>query len=255
MNSVSVIIPYFESANYLERCLNSVLIQQVNLEVILIDDCSTSPVPSSIINKFLLLGLDVRVITLVENIGPGGARFLGLLKAKNDYIAFLDSDDEWLEDKLRLQLDFIEKTNSNCIGSKVLDLNYINNTETERGHFYSRKSFLVDLLQNRISVPMSSIIIKRKCLLDQIHLLKGDSKLFNLDHFELLVIMSSLKFSFIDVVLCIYKIHGDNISLNNKYHFHYSSFLFSLYKNRFNSKRIVYFYYAVIYYLKGVFNV
>ena len=93
---VSVIIPYYNRPEKILRCVNSVLEQTYQeFEILIIDDHSIQP---------LRLNLDPRihVIRNEVNIGPGASRNVGLDHAKGEYIAFLDSDDYWHKDFLKI---------------------------------------------------------------------------------------------------------------------------------------------------------
>lgn len=91
---VSIIVPIYNVAQYLEECLNSVLMQTyANWECILIDDGSTDN-SSEICRKFT--SRDTRFKYFYkQNGGLSSARNEGLRKAKGDFITFLDSDDWW----------------------------------------------------------------------------------------------------------------------------------------------------------------
>lgn len=102
---VSVVIPTFNRAHVLKRAMDSVLNQQeADVELIVVDDGSTDET-----EKLVLSYSDERVRYLYggQNAGPARARNLGAAKAKGDYIAFQDSDDEWLPGKLQKQLQAI----------------------------------------------------------------------------------------------------------------------------------------------------
>lgn len=103
---VSVIMPVFNSEKYLLDSVKSVLEQSfMNLELIIIDNNSNDSSADMIANY---CNSDSRIISLrcLES-GPAYARNLGIKKAGGRYIAFLDSDDIWLKDKLKLQIEFM----------------------------------------------------------------------------------------------------------------------------------------------------
>lgn len=107
MPLVSVLIPTFNRQETIGRAVSSVLKQtHQELECIVIDDASTDKTLA------LLAAIDdprVKVISLSENRGVSFARNKGFSQAKGEAIALLDSDDEWLEDKLERQLPLLEK--------------------------------------------------------------------------------------------------------------------------------------------------
>lgn len=102
---VSVVIPTYNRAHTLAAALDSVLSQTLPPdEVIVIDDGSTDNTVS------LLSGYGDTVTTLhQENRGVSHARNVGIAHAKSEWIAFLDSDDHWLPDKLRRQSLMVEQ--------------------------------------------------------------------------------------------------------------------------------------------------
>ncbi|WP_372880113.1 glycosyltransferase family 2 protein [Psychromonas sp.] len=98
---VSVVIPMYNVAKYITRCISSVLLQSFSdFEIICVDDGCTD-------NTLELLAAftDPR-ITLIRqaNRGLAGARNSGINQAKGEYIALLDSDDFWHKDKLKMHV-------------------------------------------------------------------------------------------------------------------------------------------------------
>jgi len=106
MSFISVVIPSYNRSESALRAVNSVLRQTyTNLEVILVDDGSTDGTSADV------SGLnDPRVVLLKqENQGVSSARNLGINYARGEFIALLDSDDVWKEDKLQKQIGFMLK--------------------------------------------------------------------------------------------------------------------------------------------------
>ena len=104
---VSVIIPFYNREEKLLRAIRSVLGQtHKNLEIILVDDGSDKPYPKiqKIINENRSI---IKLIKLERNAGPSIARNAGIKEATGDYLAFLDSDDEFVENKLETQLQYV----------------------------------------------------------------------------------------------------------------------------------------------------
>ena len=108
---VSVVIPTFNRAKLVERAIESVLRQTRSAdEIILVDDGSTDETTSNIVNKYTN-----EVLFLTQyNKGVSAARNFGIDRAAGDWIALLDSDDEWLPSKLERQVALIEN-HTDCL--------------------------------------------------------------------------------------------------------------------------------------------
>ena len=109
---LSVIIPTYNGERTIERAIKSVLKQSYcEKEILVCDDCSTDNTVE------IALKYNCKVyINEHRTGGPNAGRNVGIKNAKGHYIAFLDQDDEWLPDKLKIQFD--EKsdfTYSRCI--------------------------------------------------------------------------------------------------------------------------------------------
>ena len=90
---LSVIIPAYNSMYYIERCLNSILVQTLaEIEIIVVDDCSNDETPK-ILEEYKKKDARINILTLSENMGQGYARNKGIEIAKGEYIGFVDSDD------------------------------------------------------------------------------------------------------------------------------------------------------------------
>lgn len=104
---VSVIIPTYNRCDLLGRSIKSVLNQSYrNIEIIIVDDNSKDNT-KSIVDSFLVKNL----IYIKHNVNYGAnkARNTGIVNSSGDVIAFLDSDDEWMPDKIQKQVDIFLK--------------------------------------------------------------------------------------------------------------------------------------------------
>lgn len=107
---VSVIMPVYNSEKTISRSIESILSQTYsNIELLITDDCSNDK-SISIIKKYKLGDNRIRLFSLNTNSGAGVARNNSIKNSKGRYIAFCDSDDVWLENKLEIQIQFLKKS-------------------------------------------------------------------------------------------------------------------------------------------------
>ncbi len=98
---ISVIIPVYNREDTITNCLESVIKQTyAPAEIIVIDDNSTDDTIKQI-NKF---NDKIIILNTEQQSGAQTARNIGIKAAKSDWIAFLDSDDEWLPNKIEKQV-------------------------------------------------------------------------------------------------------------------------------------------------------
>lgn len=113
MPEVSVIIPTFNSGSYILGALSSVIFQDFkDFEVIVVDDASRDRTMEII---SLINDSRIKILPQFENRGAGYSRNVGIDAAVGRFIAFLDSDDLWLPEKLSQQISFMKENNiSSC---------------------------------------------------------------------------------------------------------------------------------------------
>ena len=105
-------MPCYNSSRFIVRAILSVLNQTYkNLELIIIDDCSTDET-KKIIKKFLKQDKRIKFYSTKKNSQLAAApRNLAISKASGKFIAFLDSDDYWQKDKLTYQIKYMSNFN------------------------------------------------------------------------------------------------------------------------------------------------
>jgi glycosyltransferase involved in cell wall biosynthesis len=123
---VSVVIPTYNRAEKVRKAVESVLAQSfTNREVIVVDDGSSDGTGKSLREAF---GDRIRYY-FQPNQGVSVARNKGIEEARGDWIAFLDSDDLWVKEKLEWQLKALERFASEC-GACYTDVGFFNHSET-----------------------------------------------------------------------------------------------------------------------------
>lgn len=160
---VSVVIPSYNREHTILRAVNSVLNQTYKqVEIIIVDDCSSDNTEDSVSKEF---GGNSKVIfhRLKNNSGACHARNKGVELSHGDYVAFLDSDDEYLPKKIEKQILMLEKTGVDLCASDYLRIGK-DGKETVVPT-YDNQEFLPDLLYlNQITT--GTLIGKRQCFVD-----------------------------------------------------------------------------------------
>lgn len=107
---VSIIMPSWNTANFIAESIQSVLNQTYkNWELIIVDDCSTDNTDEII--KPFLADKRVKYFKNEKNSGAALTRNRAMRDAQGEWIAFLDSDDLWTPDKLMTQIKLMKKIN------------------------------------------------------------------------------------------------------------------------------------------------
>lgn len=162
---VSIIIPLYNAENYILETLESLKNQTYdNIEVIIVDNASTDN-SLSIAQK---MSSDFKYFLIVKSEvnsgGPAKPRNIGINKASGEYIAFLDSDDLWHEDKLLTQLTFMLEKNYNftCTSRLLIDEDSkIFERNVEKILPVKTGSYSISNLIRRNNITTSSVIVKR----------------------------------------------------------------------------------------------
>ena len=159
--TVSIIIPTYNRAHLVGRAIESVLNQTYqDFEIIVVDDDSTDNT-QKVVNEFQKKDKRIKYIKMNVNKGSAAARNIGIKIARGDYIAFLDSDDEWLPEKLEKQIRlFFANKNLGFVSCNTIILNFSGQKKAEYKISRSHNYFLT-LLERNIICSSSSVIIKK----------------------------------------------------------------------------------------------
>lgn len=108
---MSVIMPSYNAEKTIAHSIDSVLTQSYTNWELLITDDKSSDNTVTIINDYVAKDSRIKLFKNDQNLGAGGSRNRSIKESKGRYIAFLDSDDLWLEHKLVVQIDYMQKNN------------------------------------------------------------------------------------------------------------------------------------------------
>ena len=131
MEKVSVLVAVYNAEKTLKRCLDSLLSQTIDVQIICVDDASTDA-SLDILNDYAAQHGNIDVIALPENKGQAHARNQGIPLIKAPFTAFLDSDDYMAPDTLeKACTTFDEHEDTDCV---LLNVRYIYPNGTEHGY-------------------------------------------------------------------------------------------------------------------------
>lgn len=154
---VSIITPNYNCEKFIFQTIESVQSQTYsNWELIIVDDASTDT-SIKIIERFIKNDARIQLIKLNQNAGSAVCRNKGIEKAKGNYIAFLDSDDSWLSNKLKSQVEFMLKNDCELSFSSY----YLNNLEGELVKAKSSVSYNNLLFNNYIGCLTAMYSVKK----------------------------------------------------------------------------------------------
>jgi glycosyltransferase involved in cell wall biosynthesis len=124
---VSVVIPYHNRSDTIRRALDSVVRnERCVFELIVIDDASSEAEYKSLLTHLDNYNFKLKLLRNEVNLGAASSRNLGIDAAQGKFVAFLDSDDEWLDFKLESQLKAIGDGDFICSGLRKLTRSSVN---------------------------------------------------------------------------------------------------------------------------------
>ena len=198
--SISVVIPTYNRSDLLLKAVKSVLAQTFQVKEILIcDDGSTDD------SKAKLAALMIPAIKWIDcgrNGGPAIPRNIGIKHSSGNWIAFLDSDDEWVNTKLEEQVSCIKRRNCLAVSSNatsVID-------QVEKGPYLKYSSGMIGFwnLFWRNPVILSTLLISKN-LLSRAHFFPVDPRLNAIEDYTLLFKITIFsEITFIDKQLVFY---------------------------------------------------
>lgn len=156
---VSVIMPVYNAEKYLATTLESILGQDYKeIEIVLVDDCSKDS-SAEIIAEFCKTHSEIVYFVQEENMGAGAARNKALELARGQYVAFLDSDDIWLPNKISIQIELMKLNNSPFSYTAIEMIN--EKGETIKGKHNIKETCDYRYLLRNTIIATSSVLIDR----------------------------------------------------------------------------------------------
>jgi len=206
---VSVIIPMFNAENTIGETIRSVQTQTYQRwELLVVDDCSTDK-SRDVLREFILQDRRIRLIESDYNFGgPARPRNIGIRNALGKYLAFLDSDDLWLPNKLKVEVDFLENSNEHFL---VYSKSFIKTNGKISG--ITPQKECSGKVFNRLYLEFNFIACPTVMMLNKKgpgqYFFPEDQRFISVEDYVLwLSIARKHKIGFIDEPLAIYVLHG-----------------------------------------------
>ena len=200
--STSVILPSYNRAHLLDRAISSVLAQTApDLELIVVDDHSTDRT-REVVESFA--DERVRYLRTERRRGAAAARNVGIDRASGEFVAFVDSDDEWLPEKLERQLGAFVASGPRVAlvyGARRLD---------DRGTDRHPSGDVLEALLVGNFIGTGQILVRSECLRT---VGAFDERLPSAQDWDLWIRLAErYRFLYLDGVVCAYHLQPDSIS-------------------------------------------
>ena len=163
MDLISIIIPYYKKKEFISETINSIKNQSYkNYEILIIYD-DENLTDLKYLKELANEKKNIRILVNKKNSGAGLSRNNGIINAKGEFIAFLDSDDYWHKDKLLKQLNYMIHKKINFSHTSY----YIVNKNKKIISVRNGRNFLEykDLLSS-CDIGLSTVMVKKKILMD-----------------------------------------------------------------------------------------
>lgn len=209
---ISVIIPSYNRENTILRSVKSVLAQTYrDIEVIVVDDCSTDQTSEVVQN---IRDSRLKYYRLKKNSGACAARNYGIDQARGELIAFQDSDDEWMPEKLEKQMEHLEKSYAEICVCPLWSVDEENGKRELRPiNGFNENSFTTEKFLERSLVSTQVILGYRYCFEEE----RFDTEMPRLQDWDLaLRLIQKYKFTYCAEPLVIQYIQKDSISKSSK---------------------------------------
>lgn len=160
---VSIITPCYNACSTIADTIKSVLRQSYqNWEMIIVDDCSTDK-SAEIIRQFASNDSRIKYLKTEKASGsPSLPRNMGIDHASGYYVAFLDSDDLWLTNKLKLQMEFIEKNKVEIVYSYYEKIDFCGKRDNRE--VQTRRTTCYSELLKSNSIPCLTSVVSMKAI-------------------------------------------------------------------------------------------
>lgn len=202
MKKISVIVPLYNTEKYIEEAILSLLNQTIKIDQIIVVDDGSTDNGAEIVKKYPQIQLIQK-----ENEGLKKTLNCGLSHATGDFIGFLDADDRWKSDKLKVQLDFL-------VNHPEVDIAFVNSERFKMVNIENGKS-----LEEKIDVMNGKTLptgLYRKQVFDIVGIFSIEKQFHNFMEWLDRAQFKNINMVMINEVLYERRIHDSNMGIVEK---------------------------------------
>ena len=205
--TVSIILPNFNSSKFINQTIKSVLNQTYKKwKLIIVDDGSDSKT-KLILNKFKD-NKKIKIFFLKKNMGAGYCRNLAIKKSNSYYLAFIDSDDMWLKNKIKKQINFMQKNKYDFFYKNYFS--FKDGSKKLKKVITPSKTNFADFIKNT-SIGTSTMMIKRSITKN----IKFTNTEICEDYFYKCLLLKKINYAFcLQSLLTKYRIRNNSLQSN-----------------------------------------
>ena len=153
-------MPVYNGEKYIDDAINSVISQSHKDWKLLVVNDSSTDLTATIVNSFVKLDSRISLIDNKDTKGAAGARNYGMSLSDGDFVAFIDSDDVWHHDKLKSQIELLQKEDSDFsyTSYEIIDSNGLNCKQT----YIVPERLTLDQMLKQNLIGCSTVVISKE---------------------------------------------------------------------------------------------
>jgi glycosyltransferase involved in cell wall biosynthesis len=216
MSRVSVVLPVYNRAQFVADAIRSVLEQGYkDFELIVVDDGSTDDTPG-VLKEFS----DRAEIIRQDNKGPAAARNRAIQRSRGELIAFIDSDDIWLPQKLEAQVAFLDDNPAigmvHCDGWVVEEFKGLSELQPDATFYRKKKPPFGDTAKSRImktAIVTSHVVVRRE-VMDRVGLFPEDLLVHEDVDLFFRMLEAGVEIGFVEKPLVVKRVLSDSLAMD-----------------------------------------
>ena len=205
---IAIILPNYNSSKFINNTIRSIINQTYkHWELIIVDDASDKKTKKVL--KNFEKKKKIKIFYLKKNKGAAYCRNLGVRKSKSDYLAFIDSDDYWKKNKLKLQLFFMIKNKLKFSYTNYYAL-YEKNKKMKK--IYCPNKFSYNEFIKNTSIVTRTVMVERNLVKN---FKFSNTKICEDYHYKCLILKKIVNGFCLKNFLTVYRVHNDSLQNSN----------------------------------------